>query len=272
MPKLNREQLFAYQFKLPSIERQRCITSQFKAQLATVEEARQASQVQVKEVEALRWAIYRDLEDKLLKTPKRAQFGKWIASFRNGFGTRPKIGETGPIVLRIADVSSGTIRLDNPRRGEVSRTQAETYKLSSGDLVFVRVNGAKEIVGRCCIVDGTIPPDTIFNDHLIRVQLKAGLSPVFARLAVSLPSARAKIEEAASTSAGQLTINQEILSAILIPILPLDAQGKIATTTESQLTRLKELHQGLQARMIEIDNLPARLLAQAFEDTNHATH
>src|SRR5262245_11074571 len=199
-------------------------------------------------------------------------FGQWVRSYRNGFGRRPKPGESGPIVLRIADVSSGFIDLSDPRRGIVSAKEAETYRLTPGDLLFVRVNGAKESVGRCCVVGDEIPPSTIFNDHLIRVQLKDGLDPEFARICLSLPSARSVIEEAASTSAGQLTINQQVLDSIEIPYLPFKDQRRIAAHLKAQLAAVEEAWQAAQTQLGELTNFANAVIRQSVEraDTEFA--
>lgn len=198
-------------------------------------------------------------------------FGAWVRSYRNGFGRRPGTGETGPIVLRIADVSSGVIRLSTPRRGHVSAREGATYRLEPGDLLFVRVNGAREIVGRCCVVGEDVPNDTIFNDHLIRVQLNPGLDPEFARLCMSLPAARAVIEEAASTSAGQLTISQQVLDSIEIPDFSLDKQQLIARQFKAQLTTVEEARQAAQAQLNEIRLLKKQAFKAAFAAIEHTS-
>lgn len=191
-------------------------------------------------------------------------FGEWVESYRNGFGRRPIPGEVGPIVLRIADVSSGVVDLSSPRRGQVSAKEAVTYRLDAGDLLFIRVNGAREIVGRCCVVGLEVPSDTLFNDHLIRVRLKAGLDPEFARICVGLPAARAVIEEAASTSAGQLTISQQVLDALPIPHIAIEEQRRIVTRLKAQLAEVETVRRAAAAQLAEIERLPQRLLAQAF--------
>lgn len=184
------------------------------------------------------------------------KFSEWVASYRNGYGKRPAPGESGPIVLRIADVSSGVIDLSNPRRGIVPEREAMTYRLQHGDLVFVRVNGAREIVGRCCVVCPEVPSDTIFNDHLIRVRLVPGVDPEFARQCVSIPSARAIIEEAASTSAGQLSISQQVLDSIDVPDVPLKVQCEIAARIKAQLAEVEIARNAARAQLREIEALP----------------
>ncbi|RYH00015.1 MAG: hypothetical protein EON58_01840 [Alphaproteobacteria bacterium] len=192
------------------------------------------------------------------------KFSEWVASYRNGYGKRPAPGEHGPIVLRIADVSGGVIDLSNPRRGAVREAEAETYRLQHGDLVFVRVNGAREIVGRCCVVGTDVPADTIFNDHLIRVRLVPGVDPDFARLCVSIPSARAIIEEAASTSAGQLSISQQVLDSIDVPDVPFEKQSEFATRLNSQLAEVGAAQQAALSQADDITLLRRRVLAEVF--------
>jgi type I restriction enzyme S subunit len=196
------------------------------------------------------------------------KFGQWVKSYRNGYGKRPGAGESGPIVLRIADVSSGRVDLSNPRRGTVDDKEADTYRLRTGDLLFVRVNGAREIVGRCCVIGPEVPSDTIFNDHLIRVRLAPGVDADFARLCVSLPRARAIIQEAASTSAGQLTISQQVLDSIDVPDVELDEQRKLVARLYSQLSEVEAAQFAARAQSRDVSLLRARLLTEVFSSLN----
>lgn len=192
------------------------------------------------------------------------KFSEWVASYRNGYGTRPAPGELGSIVLRIADVSSGVIDLSNPRRGIVPEKHAKTYRLQQGDLLFVRVNGAREIVGRCCVVGPAVPADTIFNDHLIRVRLVAGVDAEFARLCVSAPSARAVIEKAASTSAGQLSISQLVLDSIDVPDVPFERQREIAARVNAQLAEVEAARRAALMQCDCAETLVAAIYREAF--------
>ncbi len=256
--------LEAFHLCAPIVDDQRRIAARLKAQLAEAESARQAAQEQLKDIALLRSRVLQTAFDELANIPMRP-LGDWVISYRNGFGRRPGTDETGPIVLRIADVSSGTIDLSNPRRGSVSPKEAETYRLEPNDLLFVRVNGARHIVGRCCVVDTDIPSDTIFNDHLIRVCLKPGINPEFARFCASSLAARALIEEAASTSAGQLTINQQVIASINVPDLLVTEQCRFVLQMESQFTEIEALESANKEILNKLELLPQRLLAQAFE-------
>ena len=197
-----------------------------------------------------------------MTTPSK--FGEWIESYRNGYGKRPGVGEAGPIVLRIADVSTGEIDLSTPRRGEISAKDAATYGLHNGDLLFVRVNGSRDIVGRCCVIRPDLPADTIFNDHLIRARLKSGLDPEFAKYWLGLPHARQIIEKAASTSAGQLTISQQVLDSIEIPDIHLDYQRTIAARIKTQLASVEEARQATKAQLRELTHLANAIIRETL--------
>ncbi|EOI0111235.1 restriction endonuclease subunit S [Vibrio cholerae] len=258
---------FIEELEIPDIElnKQRQIATRLRAQLAVVETARQAAQEQLSDARLLKNKMLQQAFNALGEIAVRP-LGDWVISYRNGFGRRPGNDETGPIVLRIADVSSGEIDLTNPRRGHVSNKEAETYQLNANDLLFIRVNGARHIVGRCCVVNNSVPSDTIFNDHLIRVCLSPDLNPEFARFCAHAPSARGRIEEAASTSAGQLTINQQVISSISVPDLPLEAQKSFVTRIKMQFEEIDALEQSSKEALADIEKLPARILAQAFEN------
>ena len=111
-----------------------------------------------------------------------ASLGQFVESYRNGFGRRPTGTESGPIVLRIADVSGGRVDLSDPRRVDMSARELATYSLEANDLLFIRVNGSRDFVGRCILV-GKTAEALAFNDHLIRVRLTDDLDPDYVQLA-----------------------------------------------------------------------------------------
>ncbi|MBT9456711.1 MAG: restriction endonuclease subunit S [Burkholderiaceae bacterium] len=105
----------------------------------------------------------------------------------------------------------------------------------------------------------------MFNDHLIRVQLKPGLDPEFARLCMSLPNARQVIEAAASTSAGQFTINQQLLDGIEIPTISIAEQRAVSFSVKAQLAAVAQARQAAQAQAKEANALIDAIYRQAFE-------
>lgn len=192
------------------------------------------------------------------------RLGDVVLSYRNGFGRRPQGVEDGPIVLRLADVSTGTIDLSSPRRSSMSDQELAHYRLNHGDVLFVRVNGSSSFIGRCIAVDFA-RDDVAYNDHLIRVRLCDELDATYLKLYCDSPQVRKSVIEKSATSAGQLTINQDVIAAIPIPLPPLAEQQRIAATLTEQMAAVERARVAAEAQLEAARELPAAYLRTIFE-------
>jgi restriction endonuclease S subunit len=252
--------LAAAEIEAPPYEQQ----LNFALAIQAVERARGAAEAQLNAANALPAAYLRAVftSPEAQRWP-RMRLGEFVLSYRNGFGRRPKGIEKGPIVLRLADVSNGVIDLSIPRCVSMSPDEIETYRLRRGDVLFLRVNGSRELVGRCVLVD-IERDDLVYNDHLIRAQLCEGLDPSYLRIVCDLPEIRTQVVEQASTSAGQLTIDQGGLGTIQIPVPSLTEQQRIVARLSEQIVVAETARKALEAQLAAINTLPAALLRRAL--------
>ena len=249
---------------LPPISEQKRIAMILREQMAAVGRARATAEAQLQAAKALPAAYLREIFDAHeARQWERKPLKDYVLSYRNGFGRRPKELEQGAIVLRLADVSSGFVDVSNPRRGAMSLEEFSTYQLLPSDVLFVRVNGSSHLIGRCIPVNLN-RNDLAYNDHLIRVRLHDGLDANYLKAVCDLPEVRAEIVEKASTSAGQLTINQDVIASIKVPIAPLSEQHRIVTILEGQTQTINRTIKAIQVQLDLINKLPAALLSQAF--------
>jgi len=178
-------------------------------------------------------------------------FGNFIQSFKNGYGRRPKAVEQGPIVLRLADVAKGCIDFSDVRRVAMSSDEFETFRIAQGDLLFTRVNGSRDYVGKCIRVSENYT-DVAFNDHLIRVRVNSAVNAHFIECLFADERTRANLLAFIPIASGaQLTINQTALENIMIPLPPLPEQLAIAailSTWDEALTLTKRLIDALKRR------------------------
>lgn len=224
---LTKSMIEDFMVPLPPPAEQKRIVAILTQKLAAIDKARAAAQAQLTAAQALPPAYLRQIfEGEEAQEWRREPLGNLVLSFKNGYGRRPDGAEEGPIVLRIADVSSGQIDLNNPRKVSMSEDEIEMYKVDKGDALFVRVNGSAHIVGRCVAVNKHYD-ELIYNDHLIRAQLTPTLDVDYLKLVCDTTDVRRYIVEQASTSAGQLTVNQSILSEIQVPCIELHEQQRI---------------------------------------------
>jgi type I restriction enzyme S subunit len=68
----------------------------------------------------------------------------------------------------------------------------------------------------------------------------------------------------ASTSAGQLTVNQEALGSLAIPVPSLADQRRITATLNEQITSAERARKAIEEELDAINKLPAALLRRAF--------
>jgi type I restriction enzyme S subunit len=264
---VSKTQLEGFEIPLPPPPEQKRIAAMLNEQMAAVARARKAAEERLAAVNALPAAYLRDAfpgpDQALPKGWRWVKLGEFITETRNGFGRRPLPGELGPIVLRIADVSKGFIDLTNPRYGFMTDSEYEVYRLRPSDLLFIRVNGSADIVGRVALVGSDIGK-VVFNDHLIRVRLSDGILPEYLRLFCDGPGARKHMVASASTSAGQLTINRESLDSLEVPVPQPQKQRQMARMLSEQIARVERARNAAEEEMATINALPAALLRRAF--------
>ena len=225
-----------FQIPLPPLPEQRRIVSQIDELASRITEANRLRDTALAESDLLLAALLRRVEKDLMPRFART-LGEAVISVKNGISRRPDGLEEGPIVLRLADLAGGEVNLSSPRRGSLSIPEVADYDLVAGDLLFLRVNGSRSLVGRCVPFRGATE-SLCFNDHLIRVRVDPKVVDWrFVAFLSNGPSARVHFEAKAITTAGQLTVNHPIISAMPLPIPPLTKQEDLVR----ELERLKEL-------------------------------
>ena len=126
---------------------------------------------------------------------------------------------------------------------------SEEYMLKDGDLVFVRSNGNKELVGRCVAVYPHETPVS-FSGFCIRFRKESSdvLLDYLLRY-LKMPEVRAKM---AGRGANIQNLNQKILAALQVPVPPLKTQmAYVAFVRQSDKSKfeLKEAIKSCDALM-----------------------
>jgi len=187
-----------------------------------------------------------------------AKFG----SFKNGlnFGR----GESGVKVryLGVGDFKALAKIDDTQSLSQIALNDlpSEDYFLRNGDLVFVRSNGNKQLVGRCIAV---YPNDekVTYSGFCIRYRIETGgIDPVFLVHLFRMSSFKSQMLQG-GRGANIQNINQQILNALEIPCPPISLQNEFAQQVE-EITVQKEREQALYKQH---DDLFNSLLQRAFK-------
>ena len=118
--------------------------------------------------------------------------------------------------------------IDNTKKLSIvslNEMPSEEYLLKDGDIVFVRSNGNKDLVGRSlAIYPGNLP--TTFSGFCIRYRIHDDEITVLYLLRVlKMESMRKKM---AGRGANIQNLNQQILGTLVIPVPPIELQNQFA--------------------------------------------
>ncbi|MCE9967493.1 restriction endonuclease subunit S [Aeromonas salmonicida] len=151
--------------------------------------------------------------------------GKDIIHANNGLARRRKEEDNvGDIVLRLQDVQYDGINFDKDlNRITLDKKEKERYQVDIGDILFIRVNGNPNYVGRSTIFNGHVE-DVYHNDHIIRLKVSSSFEPKFLSFVFNSNGGRKIIAKKTKTSAGQHTISQAGIEELEIYRPPLEKQ------------------------------------------------
>ena len=150
-----------------------------------------------------------------------------IYNTQNGLTRRDLDKSDGQIVLKLKNINAeGEIDYSDTNRIQLTNDEIEKYRLHNGDLLFVRVNGSRDLVGKCAIFEEK-DEAIAYNDHIIRVTLNDYCIPEYVKWYLLCDSGKSEIALKINTAAGQFTISGEGLRAIYMPLPSLNEQREI---------------------------------------------
>ncbi|EOH3176887.1 restriction endonuclease subunit S [Enterobacter asburiae] len=208
---------------IPPLNEQKRIAAIFEK----VDSIRQKCNRGVKLADDLLHAIFLDMFGDPVENPKGWFIDSLLkyGAFRNGMNFSK--GESGATLkcLGVGDFKSlATITcMDNIDEIKLNTLPSDDYLLKDGDIVFVRSNGNKALVGRCL----TIYPGkgkVTFSGFCIRYRIEnPSLLPEYLNFLFRTPSMKQQMLNGGQ-GANIQNISQGTLSALRIPVPPLEKQ------------------------------------------------
>lgn len=154
---------------------------------------------------------------------KKAPLSTIIVNANNGMARRGNDAD-GNIVMRLVELQDGYIDYSNPNRIILKDNEKKRYLLKDKDFLFARVNGNPDNVGRCAVFH-EIGEDVYHNDHIIRVHFdEAVLNGTFASALFNSDYGKRQLKGQIKTSAGQYTVSQDGIGAIVAILPPMNIQ------------------------------------------------
>lgn len=189
-------------------------------------------------------------------------------SWDSGYGTSEKCRYefAGPPVLRIPNIADGRVDLKDMKYAATNARLSDTAQLACGDLLVIRTNGSKDLIGRAGLVGETYDQPHFFASYLIRFRLvNIGCLPQW--VSSILPSSRVRswIEQRAATSAGQHNISMTTLNRLPIQVPPPREQQRILEELERRFSVAHEVEKIVEQNLKRAERLRQSILKQGFK-------
>ncbi|WP_248930350.1 restriction endonuclease subunit S [Paenibacillus hamazuiensis] len=196
--------------------------------------------------------------------------GDIVYDFRYGTSSKSDYNNKGTPVLRIPNIGDTSIELDDLKY--LSETEVDSSNtVSEGDILIIRSNGSKDLVGKCAIV-GENCNGYAFASYLIRIRT-IGVLPEYVYFLLKSESTRRQFFNKTKSSAGINNINTEELSSTLVPLPPYEEQIQIVKRIK-ELLYIEDSAIANIDLMSSFDSIISATLSKAFRGelgTNDAT-
>ena len=258
---VSKSALDAFEIEYPSIELQRLIAARLKAQLAEVETARQAVQAQLRDSRLLRSRMLKDFFAELDAAPRK-KLGDYAPTTS---GTTPSRGNKHyweP--AEIAWVKTGEVAFAPITSTEEAISKAALAECSLSLLptktVLIAMYGQGKTRGQSAILE--IPATT--NQACFAVLPNDTWEPDF--LFLWLKASYQDLRDLSEDRGGnQANLNGALLNALDVPAPGKPEQQAMVARINAAMTEVDALENSSKTALADINQLPQRILASAFE-------
>ena len=167
----------------------------------------------------------------------------WVLRESPKNGASPQINADGQTpTFSIAAVRNGTTNIrDHIKYADISLEDAAPYFVQKNDILVLRGNGSKALVGTAGIVADVPPENCIYPDILIRIRPSERLLPWYLVTVLNSSSIRPSVEMAAQTASGVWKISGKSLQDLRLPVPPTDEQTAIQAECVQRTSELDTL-------------------------------
>lgn len=186
-----------------------------------------------------------------------------IGSFKNGINYNA--GDNGYSIkcIGVGDFKNGTIlnSIDKLNSVEVNQTPNEEYFVRKKDIVFVRSNGSKELVGRTLLINTDLQENIVYSGFCIRLRVEQeNINNMFLLQLLNTKPIKDNMKNDGH-GCNIKSLNQTILGNIPVIIPPIEDQNKFAQIVE----KVEAQKQKNELVIEQMNNLFNSLSQRAFK-------
>lgn len=187
-----------------------------------------------------------------------------IAAFKNGLNfTKSSKGDKIKIVGVRDFQNSFWIPIQQLETAQIDGSLSDAYLLQKGDILTVRSNGNKQLIGRC-ILAPDVPEKTSHSGFTIRIRVtEPGINSAYLVHYLKSDAIRKMLIESGD-GANISSLNQQALAALPVFIPPSSEQAKIVTRIDAMEAEAARLEVSYQQKIDYLADLKQSILQKAF--------
>lgn len=241
----NQKYIKSIKIPVPSLKIQEKIVKVLDQSQALIDKRKEQIEALDQLIESIFYTMFGD-PVKNEKGWKAKKLGDYIIHMNNGLQRRGR-DDDGEIVLRLVELQSNYIDYSNYNRIKLEEEERKKYQVFDQDILFARVNGNPDYVGRSSVYYEKMDEKVYFNDHIIRASFDLKkINPLYITTLLNTQYGIGIFKEHIKTSAGQFTINQNGIKSLKISIPPVSLQNKFAQKVEIIEKQKQLLDQSLE--------------------------
>ncbi|KVE69760.1 restriction endonuclease subunit S [Burkholderia vietnamiensis] len=256
----------AIEVAIPPIPEQRSIVARIKECLERVDEIDGLRTEAAHEAEAVLPSVLNEVFSSQSASAPLQTIGDVTIETRYGTSQKCHTEPIGTPILRIPNVAQGAVNYDKLKYCELGQSDLDRISLQDGDLLFVRTNGSRDLVGRCAVFNSNKHKHSFgFASYLIRVRVdRTKVLPRYLAYFLNSTNGRAEIDSRRRTSAGQFNINSENLRSIVFPVPNVTEQARLLEQLELREAQATQLVAEMRAVTSEGAPMRESILRKAF--------
>ncbi|MFY0684683.1 MAG: restriction endonuclease subunit S, partial [Balneola sp.] len=231
---VNQQMLNNFPIPLPPKTIQEKVISEIEA----VEQKEKTGKQKLLELNSTLNKIFSELSHPIEKLGK-------LAEFKNGLNYSEKSTGESVTVVGVKDfLEDFSPNLEKLANVQIDGTLSESYKLQPEDILVVRSNGSANLVGRFVYIK-ELNKVTSYSGFTIRIRSNsAKIDSKYLCYCLRTETVRNKITRDPK-GANIKSVNQTMLSAIDVPLPPIDVQQKIIKKAEKLEKEIAQIENGL---------------------------
>ncbi|MFW6351043.1 MAG: restriction endonuclease subunit S [Bacteroidota bacterium] len=146
---------------------------------------------------------------------------------------------------------------------DADKSELGKFTLNEGDFLF-NTRNSYELVGKTCVFTPVDDEPTLFNNNIMRVVFKKGISSKFINYAFSSELVKERLQKLKSGTTSVVGIYYKGLRNLKIPITKYEDQQTIVRQLDALRAKTQKLEAVYQKKIDDLEELKKSILQKAF--------